>query len=282
MMTAGSRLTQVGLVRAGLREVLQRAAGVERVDARAVGAFAALHLTDDRGMPILPAAHHRLWLDLLCDESIQKLLIIAPPESAKTTWVIGAYVGCYMGVWPERSVIIGSVSEGVAEKRSLTLRALAESRGFQWCFPGVEPVRAADGLRWTTTEWSLAPGGKPRPGRLHPTVAAYGTGGSVIGSRADLVVADDLLDFENSRTQHQRELVEQWFHNSLLSRRKSQTGRVVVIGTSWHHEDLYNKARREGDWVVCHVPLLGEGKRFYATVSGRGKVGRWPVERVGG
>lgn len=243
-----------------------------------VASYAALHLTDDHEMPIRPAAHHWLWLRLLCDERIKRLLIIAPPESAKTTWAISAYLGCRLGFWPEQSIIIGSVSGPVAEKRSIGLRAVVESPEWMATFPGIKPVRASDGLKWETNEWSLAPEGKPRVGRIHPSVAAYGTGGSVIGSRADLVIADDLLDFDNSRTAHQRELVEYWMHTSLLSRRKSQTGRIVMVGTAWHIADIYATARRDGDWVVCHIPLLSEGKDVFANLS---YPDDWPYEVIG-
>jgi hypothetical protein len=243
-----------------------------------VAAYAALNLTDDDSVPITPAPHHWLWLRLMCDERIDKLLIIAPPESAKTTWTISAYLGCRIGFYPEQSVIIGSVSGDVAEKRSMSLRAVVETPEWQASFPGVLPVRAKSGFKWETNEWSLAPKGEPRPGRLHPTISAYGTGGSVIGSRADLVVADDLVDFDNSRTAHQRNLVETWLHTSLLSRRKSRTGRAIMIGNAWHHEDIYAKARREGGWVVCHISLLSDTNTVYANLS---YPDNWPFETLG-
>lgn len=230
-------------------------------------------------MPITPAAHHWLWLQLLCDERIKKLLIIAPPESAKTTWSISAYLGCRVGFWPEQSIIIGSVSGPVAEKRSMALRTMVETVEWQSTFPGILPVSAHDGLKWQTDEWSLAPNGKKRPGRLHPTVAAHGTGSlKVDGSRADLVMADDLLNFENSRSSHQRETVEAWLHSSLLARRKSRIGRIVMIGTAWHHDDIYSKARKEGGWVVCHIPLLSETDMVYANIS---YPDNWPYETIG-
>lgn len=249
-----------------------------RLTPEAVAAYAWLHLTDDQGIPITPADHHWLWLRLMCDDRIKRLLIVAPPESAKTTWTISAFVGAYIGFYPERSVIIGSTTGKVAEKRSLALRTAIESAGWAKTFPGIRPVKSSQGLKWSTDEWSLAPNGEPHPGRLHPTVAAYGTGGSVIGSRADLVIGDDLLDFDNSRTAHQRRTVELWLHNSLLSRRKSRTGRAILIGTAWTHDDLYAKARSEGKWVICHIPLLSPGREVYANLTYPDK---WPFETIG-
>lgn len=261
-----------------MRELIQLRLNDGRLTPEVVAAFAFLHLATDDGSPITPAAHHWLWLDLMCDERIRKLLIIAPPESAKTTWVLSAYVGSYISFHPERSVIIGSTSGPVAEKRSMAIRTVIESESYGLTFPDVKPVKVANGLKWSTGEWSLAMNGRPHPGRLHPTIAAYGTGGSVIGSRADMVVADDLLDYDNSRTANRRKVVETWFHNSLLSRRKSRTGRAIVIGTAWHHDDLYAHSRKEGNWVVCHIPLKSDSENVFAFLS---YPDNWPHSKLG-
>lgn len=195
-------------------------------------------------------------MELVCNEDIKKLLIIAPPGSAKTTWLVSAYLGCRIGFWPEQSVIIGSVSDEVAEKRSLSLRNMTENPLWRSIFPDVE---RDESLKWEQKEWSIKPKGKNTPGRLHPSVRSYGTGASIIGSRADFLLGDDLLNFDNSRTQTMRDVVSSWFHNSFLSRRKNGTGRVVLIGNSWNAADLYADIRRNSHgWVICHMPLLSE------------------------
>lgn len=234
-----------------------------------VKAYAELHLQDDWGGAIRPAAHHDLWLELLCDWSIPRLLIIAPPEAAKTTWVLSAYAGCRIGMYPEQSVIIGSAAGDIAEKRSISLRTMVQSQAWQETFPEVKPVQHSRAMKWSPMEWSLAPNGVPTLGRLHHTVSSYGPGGSVIGSRANEVIGDDILSFENSRTAHQREVIENFAHTSLYSRIKSGIGRIILIGTTWHPDDLYAKARRMGTWVVCHVPLLNEpgDDGFYARLE---------------
>lgn len=229
-------------------------------DPQTVAAFAFLHMATDDGIPITPAAHHRLWLRLMCDPSIRRLLIVGTPESAKTTWVL-AYAASHIGFYPERPVIIAAVSGPVAEKRSLALRNIIESSAFQETFPAVRP---AAGLPWTATEWSVAENGIPHAGRLHPTVSAYGTGGSITGSRANLLIADDILDYDNTRTQHQRNVVDAWFHTSLMSRLVARTGRAIVIGNAHHHDDTIARLRQSEGWVTCHIPLLTEGKHVTA------------------
>lgn len=220
-------------------------------------------ITDDNGRPIQPAAHHWLWLHLMCNEDIKKLLIIAPPESAKTTWLL-AYLGTHVAFYPEWPRIMAAVTGSVAEKRAQSLRVLVSSAEFQTTFPD---IKRAVGMKWTQAEWSVAPhNGLPRPGRVHPSFFGVGVQGDVVGSRARLAVGDDILNHENTRTAHQREIVHEWFHREFLSRRMSRVGRSIVIGTAWHHDDTYSKMRNGGDWVICHVPLLSEGSSVVANV----------------
>ena len=246
-----------------LRERIQRAKARGVITPDVVADFAKLHMRTADGRAIAPAAHHVLWLHLMCDPAIRRLLIVGTPESAKTTWAL-AYAGCHIGFFPEQPLIIAAVSGPVAETRSIALRNIVESDEFGQTFPSVRP---AAGMLWTTTKWSVAEEGRPHAGRLHPTVSAYGTGGSVTGSRAQLLIADDILDYDNTRTQHQRNVVDTWFHTSLLPRLMAQTGRAIVIGNTYHHADTIALLRRSEGWVTCHIPLLSEGEEVLASIT---------------
>jgi hypothetical protein len=249
---------------AAFRRLIQRAKTTGAgITAEVVTAFAAVHMRTEGGRPIAPAGHHRLWLSLMCDPFIRRLLIVGTPESAKTTWAI-CYAAAHIGFYPESPVILAAVSGSVAEKRSIALRNIIESDAFRATFPTVKP---AVGMSWTGTEWSVAEDGRPHAGRIHPTVSAYGTGGSITGSRGQLIIADDILDYDNTRTQHQRGLVDTWFHSLLLSRLMSQTGRVIVIGNTHHHDDTIARLRLSEAWVTCRIPLLSEGPAVIAELS---------------
>lgn len=250
-------------MRQELRTMIQLARNKGDVTPEVVAAFAMLHMQADDGLPIVPAPHHELWLKLICDPHIKKLLIIGTPESAKTTWIL-AYAACLIGFHPEWPGVIAAASGPVAERRSQALRNLIESPEFAETFPTVLP---AEGMPWKTQEWSVAEDGQPHPGRLHPTVSSYGTGGSITGSRARWLIADDILDYDNTRTQHQRNMVDAWLHTSLLSRVAADTGRVRMIGNAWHHDDAHARLRRSEDWVTCHIPLLSDGKIVKATIT---------------
>lgn len=228
-----------------------------------VTAVAALCFQTEAGIPVTPAPHHWLWLRLACDMNIKKLLIIGTPESAKTTWLL-AWAATMIGFYPDWPGIVATVSGAVAETRSQALQNVVNSAGFRQLFPDVS--RAA-GMAQRSDEWSLATDGQPHPGRVHATVRSYGTGGRIIGGRARWVLADDLLDHENTRTAHQRETVNTWLHNSLLSRVMARVGIVRVVGNAWHHDDSHARIRQSEGWVTCHIPLLSETADVYATVT---------------
>lgn len=233
------------------------------VTPQTVATFAWLFMTTDEGQPITPAAHHWLWLKLLCNLDIKRLLIVAPPESAKTTWLT-AYIATQIAFWPERPRIYAGSANVVATRRTLAIRTLVESPAFLEVFPGVQ---RAQGMAYEAHQWSVAPDGQPHPGRIHPTLSAYGTDGPVTGSRAREAVGDDILDERNTRTAYMRDLVFKWIHNSMLSRVVARTGRTLIIGTTWHHDDPYERLKKDGSWVVCRIPMLSDTPEVYASLT---------------
>lgn len=228
-----------------------------------VADFALLHMRDDEGRPLRPAPHHVLWLRLMCDPAIRRLLITAPPESAKTTWTL-AYMAVSIALQPERPRILASSSGPIATRRSLALRAIVESEPFRETFP---EVRRAAGLEYMSNAWAVAPEGRPYHGRIHPTVSSYGTDGPVTGGRAAEIMADDLLDERNTRTGYMRGLVWEWMQNSLFSRSMARIGRIIVIGTVWRHDDPYTRLRGLGGWVSCNIPILSAGPEVRAFIN---------------
>lgn len=71
-----------------------------------------------------------------------------------------------------------------------------------------------------------------------PTVTALGLFGSCAGLRADLIVADDIIDSELCYFRRQRDRVHQWFLSELTPVMEADS-RMLVVGTRKHYDDLY-------------------------------------------
>lgn len=70
------------------------------------------------------------------------------------------------------------------------------------------------------------------------TVTCIGVGGPTASRHYDLIIADDLVDEENSRTELQRERLQIWYYKSLTPTLVA-SGRLLILGTRWHPRDLY-------------------------------------------
>lgn len=100
-----------------------------------------------------------------------------------------------------------------------------------------------------------------------PTVSAVSIGGQVVSKRADIIICDDLLTIENTRTEKQRQKVRDWFWTVLFPLLRPG-GRLIVVGTAWNTQDLYEELL--GD-VNFEVRL-----RYDSIVDEKEKLTLWP------
>lgn len=82
-----------------------------------------------------------------------------------------------------------------------------------------------------------------------PTVSAAGFMGRIISKRADIIIMDDIIDLERSRTEKQREKVVDWFANVVYPILAPE-GRIIIVGTRWHKEDFYSKVATERNFDI--------------------------------
>lgn len=206
-------------------------------------AYCEYRLPEDMKM----AAHHKLLTDALDRVErgdCNRLLVMMPPGSAKSTYGSIYFPEYFVGRNPQLSVIAGSHTAELAERFGRRVRnGLGEPR-FKSLF-GVElaPDSTAAG-RWSTNH-----GGE---------YTAVGVGGSVTGRRADLIVVDDpVRSREDADSERIREKTWDWWTNDLLTRLKPG-GRIVVIMTRWHEDDLAGRLlEREGEkWECIKLPMI--------------------------
>jgi predicted phage terminase large subunit-like protein len=90
---------------------------------------------------------------------------------------------------------------------------------------------------------------------------AVGVGGTIRGFRADVIVIDDpIKDREAAESMTARSNLWEYYHSDLLSRLKPD-GKIVLIGTPLHEDDLLCRLAREqaGSWHILRLPAISEG-----------------------
>jgi hypothetical protein len=226
-------------VRIGGRRALQAKPSMASLAREDPALFAQYVLRDERtGKPIRLAPMHVVWHDLLSKHD--RLVIWSHVEAGKTTQVSIARVLWEIGRNPSLRVLVLSNTHSQAAK---IVRAIAnyieESAALHEVFPELVPT--------TRNSEPWAPGRAVTVSRPNlskdPTVTASGVHGNVMGARFDLVVLDDVLDWENTRTADARKELVSWLQATVAGR-LTHFGRMVVVGTAFHPEDaLHHYAR---------------------------------------
>jgi hypothetical protein len=94
--------------------------------------------------------------------------------------------------------------------------------------------------------------------------------GNIIGSRIDLLILDDVLDFENTNSPTPRDDAYRWL--KYIMGRMTAEGRIWVIGNSWHPDDALHRFEKDGFVAVRFPVILPDGTITWEE--------RWPRERI--
>ena len=194
-----------------------------------------------------PARHHRFLiheLDRITRGEIDRLMVLMPPGSAKSTYTSVLFPAWWFAQHPKTSVLAISHSSSLAENFSRRVRELIGSREGQLGYALSRTERSS--CYWRTTQ-----GGE---------YIATGIRGGITGRRADLVIIDDPIksQVEADSTSH-RDFVWQWYKSDLTTRLKPRA-RVILIMTRWHEDDLGGQLLRQSpdDWQVVRLPAIAE------------------------
>lgn len=204
-------------------------------------------------------AHHKRWIDAyLANEN---LMVLSPADHGKTT-LFGVVVPL-SAMLGDRNVRVGYVTANgaIAESVLRTVRQTLEGKDFQERFGDLRPRNPS---RWTSSEIQIE-----RPRILKDaSMFAGGLWSAIINRRFDLLICDDICDDENMGTPEMRRKVKQRFYEVMLPC-VEPGGRVVVIGTRQHFDDVYSDLLSNDLWVtIVEQAIRREGVLW---------PGRWSV-----
>lgn len=81
------------------------------------------------------------------------------------------------------------------------------------------------------------------------TVSALGASGAVVSKHFDIIIGDDLVCFENARTEAQRKVLKEWFYSSLYPTLEPD-GEIHILGTRYSPMDLYEDLIKSKNYKV--------------------------------
>lgn len=195
----------------------------------------------------VPALHHRLLiqkLEAVERGEIERLMVLMPPGSAKSTYASILFPPWFLGRNPHASVLGASNTTELAERFSRRARNIVASDNFRRIFGfGVSETSLA------AASWETQLGGE---------FFAAGMGAAIAGRRADLGLIDDpIKSREEADSDRLRQKQWDWYVNDFLPRLKPGA-RQILIETRWHEGDLGGRIleREGGRWVVVKLPMV--------------------------
>lgn len=225
-------------------EETAREAGRQRSDV-----FASLILRDEKtNQPVELCQMHIDWHDALAAH--KRSIIWAFPGSGKTSNLAVAWPLFKLGQNPNLRIVIASATKTVALKRAKSIAGYVKRGECARIFPRLKP-----GPKWSPESGVIE---IERDGVIaDPSVQCLGMDGQggIIGSRVDILILDDVLTSDNTRTKHRRQDMLEKIRQKLFSRIDDQTI-VIMLGNVFHPADaLHVLAKEHPNWYSANVPV---------------------------
>lgn len=203
--------------------------------------FLAAVLQDEvTGQTFRPAPIHEEWQDLCTQHD--RLVLWAPIAHGKSS---GISIGRVLYELAKNPSLRVGICTNTGGHNSLGVKILSTIKQYVEKSPRLRAV--APHLRpsepWTQTSITVE---RPLISK-DPTVQVFGIGGDILGARLDLLIFDDILDWEAVRTKAARDAVTAWLESTVLGR-LADGSRVWAVGNPWDPDDSYHRLAKKPGW----------------------------------
>ena len=164
----------------------------------------------------------------------EKRMVIEAFRGVGKSWITSAYVVWLLYMNPQLNILVVSASKTRSDDfTTFTLRLIHE-------MPILAHLIPKDAQRQSKISFDVAPAAASHA----PSVKSVGISGQLAGSRADVIVADDIEVPNNSMTQGMRDRLSEAVKefDAVLK----PNGRIIYLGTLQNQESLYNKLPARG------------------------------------
>ena len=205
-----------------------------------------------------PVKHHEVIAAALEEVEagrMPRLIITMPPRHGKSELASRRFPAWFLGKDPYRQLIFSTYNDDFAQDFGRSVRATMRSTEFQQIFPGCKLRTGSQASDKIQTE---------EGGMLN----FVGRGSGLTGRGADLLIIDDpIKDREEADSKNLRDKLWAWFTEAAMTR-LMPGGRVVIIMTRWHEDDLIGRltdpknpcfdANEAASWKILALPAIAD------------------------
>ena len=204
-------------------------------------------MTLNPGLPYLPSPHIAAIayrLERIRRGELRRLIINMPPRHLKSLTVSVAFPAYLLGLEPWHRIFVVSYGSDLSSKHASDFRSIVESRWYQRAFYKMRIARSLETEVCTTARG------------FRKSTSVYGT---LTGLGGDVFIIDDPQKPVDALSDVQRNRLNHWFSNTLLSRLDSkEKGSIIVVMQRVHLNDLSGYLIESGGWEVLSLPAIAE------------------------
>tara|TARA_R110001606_G_scaffold50616_2_gene126754 strand:- start:212 stop:1882 length:1671 start_codon:yes stop_codon:yes gene_type:complete len=161
------------------------------------------------------------------------------------SWICSAFVVHQLLLDPQKNILVVSASKNRADDFStFTLRLIHEMEI-------LGHLKPTDKQRFSKISFDVGPAQASHA----PSVKSLGITSQLTGSRADIIVADDVEVPNNSATQSMRDKLSEQVKEFEAILKPDDDSRILFLGTPQCEDSIYNKML-ERDYEMCIWPAL--------------------------
>ena len=188
--------------------------------------------------------------------SSPRTLSMGPRGSGKSYILTTAYSLMNLLKYPEKSIAVACKKQGQAQDLIRQIKNFLQDDYVKEMFGDLQ------GDLWNETSLNLT--NKTDKTQLEPsiTAAAVSADTSFISKHFDIIILDDIVGVENSRTVGQREkLID--FYNSTIVPASKPTTEIHCIGTHYHWADFWVYLEGLGIYKILKMKAIDNGKSYW-------------------
>ena len=193
----------------------------------------------------------------------ERRLVIEAFRGIGKSWITSAFVCHQLLLNPQRNILVVSASKTRADDFSTFTQRLISD------MPMLKHLEPRDDQRHSKISFDVAPAQASHA----PSVKSMGVTGQLTGSRADLIIADDVESANNSQTQLMRDRLSETVKefDAII---KPDVGRIIFLGTPQTEMSLYNSLEERGFktkiWTALYPDkqqTIGYGDKLATVIS---------------
>ena len=193
-------------------------------------------------------------------QSNEKRQIIEAFRGVGKSWICSAYVVHQLLLNPALNFLVVSASKTRSDDFStFTLRLIHE-------VPFLSHLKPTDKQRFSKISFDVG----PAPASHAPSVKSLGITSQLTGSRADIIIADDIEVANNSATQAMREKLSEQVKEFDAILKPEDSSKIIFLGTPQTEDSIYNKLQERGYkaciWPSKHVTPQTNEKGYNGSI----------------